>query len=310
MARTEKKQSGMVLILAILIIASVLATAVVFSNLIISEIRQSRLIDQSIQSYYLAESGAERALYETRRKEAVKPEDCSKIQSGSTCQITGYCSLTTPSNSVPCISLNEGNLSGLPGQWDIAVTNEKQVSIFLNIGESFQIDLFNPYQVAGFEVGMESFEITGTPGSTLAAELSNVTWLVGGTLDCNPNVFTPPEPAITRGDIIINSSGSSTYLVNVYSGDPSINPNCSYILRVSNSILPDAAAGQFNLSIFNKATDVDPISNRLDIPSRLIINSQADFGSSHQELKVRTPIRPPLSGLYDFVIFSEEEIVK
>lgn len=308
MNQRKKNQSGMVLILAILIIAAVLATTVVFSNLIVSEIRQSRLIDQSIQSYYLAESGAERALYETRRKEAVKPVDCPKIQSGSTCQSNGYCSGT--SNAVPCISENEGDLTGLAGQWGIDVTNERQVSIFLNIGESFQIDLFNPYQVAGFETGMESFEVTGDPGSELSAELSNVTWLVGGTLDCNPDVFTPPKPAITRGDIIINSGGTSGYLVNVYTGDPSINPSCSYILRVSNTILPKATAGQFDLSIFSKAVDVDPIADKIDIPSRLIINAQADYGSSHQELKVRTPIRPPLSGLYDFVIFSEEEIVK
>lgn len=310
MSSQKKNNSGMVLILAILIIAAVLATTVVFSNLIVSEIRQSRLIDQSIQAYYLAESGAERALYQTRRKEAVKPEDCSKIQAGSVCQSSGYCSAIIPSNSVPCISVDEGDLTGLPGQWGIDVTNENQISIFLNVGESFQIDLFNPYQVSGFEVGMESFEVTGNPGSELAAELSNVTWLVGGTLDCNPDVYVPPKPAITRGDIIIDSSGTSGYLVNVHTGDPSINPSCSYILRVSNTVLPRAIPGQFDLSIFSKAANVDPIEDRLDIPSRLIINAQADFGSSHQELKVRTPIRPPLSGLYDFVIFSEEEIVK
>ena len=304
------KQSGMVLILAILIIASVLATAVVFSNLVISQIRQSRLIDQSIQAYYLAESGAERALYQTRRQEAIKAHDCDVIQTGSVCQSNGWCSATTPSNSVPCINVDQGDLSGLAGSWNIEVTNEKELSIFLNIGESFQVDLFNPYQVSGFETGMESFEITGPPGSQLAAELSNVTWLVGGTPDCDPDVYTPPQPAITRGNIDIKLDGSSTYLVNVYSTDPSINPNCSYILRISNTLLPNAAPGQFTLAIFNQALDVDPVTDQLVIPSRLIINAQADFGQSHQEVRVKTPIRPPLSGLYDFVVFSEEEIIK
>ena len=300
----------MVLILAILIIGSVLATVAVFSNLIISQIRQSRLIDQSIQSYYLAESGAERALYQTRRQEAVRAQDCDIIQSGSVCQSNGFCSATTPSNSVPCINTNEGDLTGLAGQWTVAVSNEQELSIFLDVGESFQVDLFNPYQVSGFEPGMESFEITGPPGSNLAAELSNVTWLVGGTPNCNPNGYTPPQPAITRGNIDIKPDGSSTYLVNVYPTDPSINSNCSYILRIGNTLLPVAAPGQFTLAIFNTAVDVDPVADKLDIPSRLIINSQADFGRSHQEVKVKTPIRPPLSGLYDFVVFSEEEIVK
>lgn len=297
----QLKQSGMVLILALLIIAAILATAIIFSNLIIREIQQSRLIDQSIQAYYLAESGAERALYQTRRREAVQGDDCNVIVVGSSCQESnGYCSLTN--NEVSCITGTEDNLATRNG-WLVTVANEPETTVNLKVGESFQLDLFSPYQGGDFITNIEAFRVSSNLSSPmLYGEITNLTWLLGGSANCPLD-----NPAISKGEISL-SGGTSSYITG-FPGDPEINPNCSYVLRLGNILLPQAQAGQFTITIHSSATG-DPRVNRFDIPSRLIIDSQADFGRSRQKVRVKTPIRPPLSGLYDFVIFSEEEIVK
>jgi len=67
MSKLANNQSGIVLILAILLIAAVISTAAIFTSLTIRNLQQSRLVDQAIQAHYIAESGAEHALYQVRR---------------------------------------------------------------------------------------------------------------------------------------------------------------------------------------------------------------------------------------------------
>lgn len=310
----KKRQSGIVLILAVLIIAVVLYSAIIFNNLVISNIQESRLIDQSIASYYLAESGAEHALYQTRRLMAVKSVDCSKIVPGSTCQNSGgsygFCSLT--SDKIACITDNQGSLD-VNGSWQITVNNETESTVNLNVGDSFQLDLFSPYQAGDFQTNIQSFLVNSniTGGTQLYAELTNLTWLVGGTVNCPLDTFVPARPAISKGQINLDAQTgySSTGYLTKLANDPEINPNCSYVLRLSN-ILNGAEPGQFSVSIYDKAINVDPTTDQLEIPSRLVIDSQATVGRSQQSVRIKTPIRPPLSGLYDFVLFSEQEVVK
>ena len=313
----KNKAKGMVLILTIIIIGTVLSSATVFANLIIREIQQSRLIDQSIQALYLAESGAEKALYQSRRRQAIKPADCSNVILGSSCQTTtGFCSLS--GDEVPCITTNQGNLP-LRGSWSVNVTNEMETSVYLGVGESFQVDLFSPYQTGEFQTQIQSFLLDSdiVNGTTVYGEITNLSQLVGGTVDCPLNYFVPPLPAISKGRITLikpapESNYSSSGYLTTFTEDPApeLNPNCAYILRVSNILLPQAQSGQFTLSIYQTADNVDPATDKLPILSRFLIDSEATFGKSYQKVRVRAPMRPPLSGLYDFVIFSEEALVK
>lgn len=313
MLKRFQPQSGMVLVLAILVGAAVLATAALFGNLIIREIQQSRLIDQSIQAYYLAESGVERALYQSRRREAVKAADCQSIFGGSSeCDATdGYCTLS--GQQVSCIIEGPASL-GLRGNWQVEVTNENETSVNLAVGESFQLDLFSPFETGGFSTNIKSIVIeSDLLNTTLSVEITNLTWLVGGTLDCPLDSLIPTRPATSKGRItlthdVVNNIGTTSFFKDLdFINDPPLDPDCSYSIRIGNVLLPTAVDGQFTIKIFD---GVDATANQLAIPSRLIIDSEAVFGKSFQKVRVRTPVRPPLSGLYDFVLFSEEEIVK
>ena len=277
----------MVLILAILVIAAVLGAAAAFGNLIIREIQQSRLIDQSIQAHYLAESGVERALQQIRRREAVR--DCQLVAPGAVCGDNGFCPF--PNSDVPCVAKTDSGLSGRGG-WQVEVANALDFSIRLTKGESLQIDLFNPIQEAGPNI--EFIKVfRDDPSAVLYGEFTNVTNILGvGGTNCGnqPPVFKNflPDP----GTIIGTFAGQD------------IDGDCSYSFRVN---YPPGSSGS-SLSIL--LTIYDSADQQLPIPGRLLVDSQASFGQSLQKVRVGTPIRPPLSGLYDFVLFSEEKIVK
>jgi len=280
-----KNQSGMVLILSVLIISSVLLTATVFGNLIIREILQSRLIDQSIQAYYLAESGAERALYQTRIAESVT--DCAAIGAGSCQENNSHC---TSKSEIPCITATPGSLAGLAGDWQINVSQEAETNFILQEGETFQMDLFSPQQVrdadiAGIEVGSQT-------SVGLYGELTNLTNILKvGDENCDD------QPPVFKGIITAPQRLSGLDGKNILG-------SCSYIFRLRYPLNNSEPTDLITLKVYNDSGEL------VDIPSRLIIASAASFGNSQQTVTVRTPIRPPLSGLYDFVLFSEKEIVK
>jgi len=290
-------QSGMVLVLAILIIAAVVAAAVIFNNLIIREIQRSRLIDQSMQAYYLAESGAERALNQIRRREAIS--DCDLVDAGA-CANNGYCNDSDPANSIPCVNedeqtLNQGSLRVRSG-WEVAASTIQETSVFLRKGESFQIDLFNPYQTFGSninEIGISS----DRTNLELYAEFTNLTKIlgVGGTACAD-------EPPVFKGRFETDANGLAG--ISNLSGETLLT-DCSYAFRLNYPIDNFEGESLIAITVHNKDT-----GEQLDIPSRLIIDSGATFGKSRQEVRVRTPMRPPVSGLYDFVLFSEREIRK
>jgi hypothetical protein len=286
-----KQQSGMILILVVLVIGTVLTTAAIFANLIIREIQQSRLLDQSIQSYYLAESGAERALLQIRYRQAI-----SQCPGSQTCLENGYCS---GNNDLPCINRDNTGLNILSG-WQIKVENEKSTVVTLQPGESFQVDLFDPLQSESSNIdGISIVNKSESQSLNLYGTFINITNILKNVLASNCEM----QPPVFKGRINLNQ-----YLnMNALSGQ-TILRDCAYTFRLQNN---DQADARVEISVYQRQNQQGQIVLApLDIPSRLIIDSTAIFGDSFQRLKVKTPMRPPLSGLYDFVLFSEEKVVK
>ena len=282
------QEKGTVIILAIVIITAVIAAASIFGNLIVKEIRQSRLIDQSIQAYYLAESGAERALHQTRIREAVP--DCQEIEKGTCIEASGRCSVDL---DIPCITNNKGSLgSVVEGNWSVDVSNENQTQFLLEKGKTFQIDLFSPQQVKDANIN-EIQVLSELSGLTLFGELINMTNIlnISGAANCQ-NVVAVVKDQVDTPKRFYSLDGKD------------IVPECSYAFRLSYPFSSVGNQSVIAVSIYNTSGE------QMDIPSRLIINSSAQYGRSQQTITIRTPIRPPLSGLYDFVLFSEEEVVK
>jgi hypothetical protein len=318
MAQEKTESKGVILILAVIIISAVLAAASAFAAIIISEIKISRLVDQSMQAFYLAESGAERALYQSRRRQAVDNCDILDVTNSFCGKNNGWCSGTNPVNSVSCINDSTPDAvsqsAGWPGEWALNISHESETNVFLQPNGSVQLDLFNPYQ-ANAAGQTEAFMVTGLDNYWLYGELVNLNFITNpaGTIDCPQSI--PAKPATSKGIILLDQNGTSPYLtglfLNTQSNQPTqeISSGCSYILRINNNLAGTLLPGNFTIKVYTY-DDAALAYKQIDIPSRLIIDSQATYGKSFQKIQVRAPIRPPLSGLYDFVLFSEQEVKK
>lgn len=279
-------QSGVVLLLALLIVSVVLGSAGILSNLVIRSIQQTRLIDQSMQAYYGAESGAERALYQVRRREAIP--DCADLTLGSCNEINGTCSFNS---DVACITATNGALA-LGSGWNASVANETSTEILLKKGGSFQLDLFSPYQASAANINQVVVE-SDASDLILYSEFTNITNILNVGLSNCQN-----QPPVFKGFIQTPAAIGSL-------DGRSILAECSYSFRLNYPLDSGGEQSLITITVFNQDSN-----EQLPIPSRLIITTSAVFGKSYQSLTIKTPIRPPVSGLYDFVLFSEQPVVK
>jgi hypothetical protein len=75
--------SGMILVLTMMMIAVFLSIALGFSVLIISDINKARAIDNSVVAYYAADSGLEESLYLFRKQGVTSTDELSSIRPDS-----------------------------------------------------------------------------------------------------------------------------------------------------------------------------------------------------------------------------------
>lgn len=103
--KSFRKQSGSVLLLALLVMSTIMAASVGLASIVISEIRQSRSIDNAILAYYGAESGVEESLYKIRKEG--KPIDDLVVEKELSNGVEWYIESDDISNMVNKISVPE-----------------------------------------------------------------------------------------------------------------------------------------------------------------------------------------------------------
>jgi len=261
MSDNLNNQRGNVLIYALLIIAAILSTTIVISNLVQSSIKQTRFIADAQAAFYAAESGMEKALYSVRKDDVV-PEngDCA---AGADCQIE---------------------------------INDKEVAeLNLNLAQndSVQFDLFNPNDNSA-AAGIESIGFEWDNQSAWL-EMSAVSWPSGSSVEL-------PKWAV---GMEIKDLPAQKFL---YSGGAAINNFVSsgknYRIRVK--ALYNQAR---NLRIKLFSTD-NLQGEQKPFPNFLKIKTVGSNAESTQTLRAEMPRYAPLSGLFDYVLFSEEIISK
>lgn len=264
----NKPQTGSALLLAMLVLSAVLVASSATSNLVLTEARQSFLLDRAVVAFYGAESGVERALYQARRKEY------------------GAADLNNLSGSLP------NNAEYLL----IAENSEDALYPAISENESFQLDLYDPgsFNELANPIKAVKLEWAGEAGSWL--EVNWTAWSTSGNLD------NPQSRYLSVGSHIIQLYDATAYLYRMRLIARKADVNNLQITAYSN-IDPDA-----------NCLPPDPPC-QVPIPGRLAIKGIGEYPSnssqaSQQALLITMPVKSPLSGLYDYVLYSEEEIKK
>lgn len=273
-----KIQNGNVLLLALLVMAGIMTAGLGIGAIILNEIKQARNIDFSIVAYYAAESGIEQAIFKLKKEDAVL--NCPI----GACGENGFCS---GGEGEACLAAN-GNLDNNASWERTIVDREPQIYGKIDKDDSMQVDLYDPE--GGVATGVESVKIEWTPECVPPAsseiEVGYINW--DPSIGWSSSVEQKFKYSALASPVINNGFSSSK----------------SYRLRIK-ALFCDIS----NVIVTAWENDnAAPLQK--EIPARIVLNSVGKYGTVRQAIKVTMPRRSPMSGLYDYVLFSECSLVK
>lgn len=273
-----KNHEGNVLLLALLVMAGIMTAGLGIGAIILNEIRQARNIDFSALAYYAAEAGVEQALYKLRKEEAVL------VCPAGICDVNGFCTL---GGNEPCLK-NNGTLSNSSFWTRVVTDKEWQIYGKIKKDETLQVDLYDPDGTTS--AGVESLKIEWTPNCAPPAvsnfEVGYIVWnpATGWAADTEKRFkySSLVAPVINNG-----FSAAKSYRVRIK----------SLYCDASNVIV--TVWGNDNAN-----------APQVQIPARIVLNSTGQYVNLRQAIKMTMPRKSPMSGLYDYVLFSECSLVK
>jgi hypothetical protein len=269
---TRSKKNGSVLLLALFIMAAMMIVALGLAALAIKQINQTKDIRQSTISFYVAESGVEEGLYQLRKMSAGVSTLTTKMAAN------GDFEVVNPADAYY-------RLQG----WN----NETLVYDHLNKNEVTGVDLLNVDNVSGSSfIKTIGLQWDGKPLSWL-----EVTWRSLGT----GGFYNPSLPARMR--LLPFSEGGGEQTIDLTVGDPSYPMHSVEIKALYDEVK--------NLRI--KAYDQNGV--QVNIPSRIYVSASGEYPKgvttrARNNITVSLPAKTPLSPMFDYVVFSENNLEK
>lgn len=269
-------KKGSILLLALLVMSGVLIVGASLGTISVLTLRQSRVIDDSIIAFAAAESGAEQTLYQLRRAGTetttlnANPDDASGAQ---------YAGMPMTNGS----------------KWSRSIT-ASETTLFASVPKNrvYEIVLWNPESPAT-PAGVESltFSWDDVCGGTSGLEVLATGWDPAGVGGFNPDVA------------FHGTSAALTFLRTT----PWVIDNDFAASRAYRVRLRAKVCDIFNLAVSAYSAD-NASGAQAAIPSRVAVAVSGTFGTARQAVELRLPRLQPLSGAFDYVIFSQCSILK
>jgi len=272
----DSSRRGSVLLLALLVMSGVLIVGASLGTISVLNLRQARVIDDAVIAFAAAESGAEQTLYQIRRVGA----------SSAALNASPDHDDSPVDSGVP---MSNGS------RWS-RVLESTESTIFASIPKdrSYEVVLWNPESPAS-PAGAESltFSWDDACGGTSGLEVLATGWDPAASGGFNPSVaFHGDSPALTFLRVT-----------------PRVIDNDFMAAKAYRVRLRAKTCDIFNLAITAYSAD-NAGGTQVPIPSRLAVESVGTFGTARQALELRLPRLQPLSGAFDFVIFSQCSLLK
>jgi len=272
----DARRKGSVLLLALLVMSGVLIVGASLGTISVLNLRQARVIDDAVIAFAAAESGAEQTLYQIRRVGA----------SSSTLNASPDHDDSVIDSGVP---LSNG------ARWSRSLASA-EMTIFAAIPEdrSYEVVLWDP-ETPSSPAGIESltFAWDDLCGGTSGLEVLATGWDPAASGGFNPSVaFHGDSPALTFLHI-----------------DPRVIDNDFMAAKAYRVRLRAKNCDIFNLAITAYSAD-NAAGVQMPIPSRLAVESVGTYATARQAMELRLPRLQPLSGAFDFVIFSQCSLLK
>lgn len=288
---SARQAAGSVLLLSILVMSMVATISFVTATLITQGISHNRYLDYGVMAGYAAESGLEESLYAIRRQ-------------------------SLPVDQLP----GSGSLSQTAQFTITASTTEPYLLTNLNQDQTLPLDLGNFEDLSQDQpIKYLCFHWSDQANSRLVVNWAS--WKPDGSINpvCNTGELNPLPPFGQEGDI---NSFWNCQLLGVFSEDTgrcSIAPTSSLSYKVKltaradniNSLMVIAFTGVPDIIHLNGLDNI----NQVDIPNRLSLQTVGTYPANsadraNRSMSVTGPLYEANASLYDFVLFSEQPIVK
>jgi hypothetical protein len=275
-SKVKGQKRGSVLLLSLLVMSGVLIVGASLGTISVLNLRQSRVIDDAVIAFAAAESGAEQTLYQIRR--------------------VGATSATLNANPDHDDSLiASGVPMGYGARWSRSLQST-ETTIFAAIPKdrSYEVVLWDP-ETPSNPAGAESLSFAWDDlcGGTSGLEVLATGWDPGASGGFNPSVaFHGDSPALTFLHI-----------------DPRVIDNDFQAAKAYRVRLRAKNCDIFNLAITAYSAD-NAGGTQVPIPSRLAVESVGTYATARQAMELKLPRLQPLSGAFDFVIFSQCSLLK
>lgn len=269
-----KKKSGSAILLALLIVSAILSSALYINVLSIRGMKQSQNVDNSIVAFYAAETGNEQAIYYIRKVENLDIEDLI-LPGGS---ITASASLISRS----------------------IVDEVENILISLKKDEIYQLDIFDQNDLS-LSSSINFLKLSwNSDCANSKIELTANEWIAGTNIDWEEmNNQMHISKCIIESPVVIDDSGDIC-------DDIILNPDMSYQFRFKS----------LNCDVYNlNIQALDRFSQKIAFKNIYSLESVGEYPvassqSNRQALHVNLRKFSPLSGLFDYVLFSEKSLVK
>jgi hypothetical protein len=289
--------SGMILVLTLVMIAVFLSIALSFSVLIISDINKARLIDNSVVAYYAADSGIEESLYLFRKNSVT-----------STKQLRG-------------IRVDDQELDQSKASWNIDQSADHEEYFLrqrLSRGQSSKFFILNRTEDSGFYVKSISLEwYRGeTEGNNASLQVSLTQLKLQKKEEEDYLAFYTDKSQIEISDTLSMIDPVCYDLSDLDINNDPHEPPVDYLveIKVLGSNNSDDIVDRLTVKAYNTScgTGPDDYLNSFNSKgiSNLTVKSVGSFGRATQVLTAHLPPRDLPSSLVGFVLFSDEDITK
>lgn len=270
--KIQKDQNGIILVMTLIIMAIFLTVAVGFGVVIISDIKQAATIDNSMVAYFAADAGMERNLFIFRKSEKSSIEDIASS------------------------TLRLGNNSS----WNISSSTDYEASFIRQRLKNGQ--------------GVNLYFLNRATGNNLSKSI-NVSW------DKSLYSATKMQISFTRlklEDGIYRTDSSGVFLSTTTNNcfdfldkDESGNTSPSdYAVEIKALGSADGYIDKLRVTGYDDSCGTEDADKVDDAISNISLIVNGKFGNSTQKIVAHLPPRTPVSGIFGFVLFSEEDITK
>lgn len=273
----QKNNQGVILVLTLIIMSILLATAISFAVFIISDVKQAKSIDDSVSAYYAADAGIEKSLFQFRK---LGIDSTSKLIAGE---------------------LMDSNKAS----WNVTKSSDTQDVVIRQ-------RLYNGQSIKLFFLGRTSgsnavTRIGGTWKSGIGSNMQiSFTQLTPQTSsDGKSIVYYTDQSQLLRSD------GTFCYeFKDAFMGGPGrLSSPSDYVVEIKALGIEGDYIESLKVYAYNDPDDClsSPISGAI---SNIAIVSEGQQNKSIQKITAQIPPRDPVSGILSFVLFSEEDITK